>query len=138
MKNFAELKKQVESMNAKVSPLSKTQREIRFYEQDLKLNGVQFEFSMLLSELDPDRSEETFGPHNYTRTHYRLNWQRKDPSYIFTVTNIKANKTFPLIDCPEHLQTLVLPMLTAFIQEMANNFKDTLEYDEDYAEEEDS
>lgn len=133
---FEELKKQVEALNSKNGPLEKMAREIHFYEQDLRLNGILFEYSMLLSELEPDRSHETFGPHNYTRQQYQLNWQQFDKGHFFSLTNVLANKSVKLRDCPEHLQQIVLPLISIFIEHMAIKFKENCDFDKSYGTEE--
>lgn len=135
---FNELKKQIESLNNNNSsngPLEKMAREIHFYEQDLRLNGVKFEYSMLLSELEPEKELETFGPHGYTRQSYQLNWQQVEKNFFLTLTNVLANKSVKLRDCPSHLQTIVFPLINPFILKMAEKFKKDCELDESYATE---
>jgi hypothetical protein len=135
LNEFNELKKQVESLNSKNGPLEKMSREIHFYEQDLRLNGINFEYSMLLSKLEPEKEDETFGPHGYTRKNYQLNWQKVEKSFFLTLTNVLANKSIKLRECPEHLQQIVFPLINPFILQMADQFKNNCEFDESYATE---
>ena len=135
LNKFIELKKQVEALNSSNGPLEKIAREIHFYEQDLRLNKVNFEYSMLLSELDPEKVDESFGPYGYTRKNYQLNWQKMDKLFFFSLTNVIANKSVKLKDCPQHLQEIVLPLLGPFINQMAVQFKNSCELDEEYASE---
>lgn len=135
MTSFEQLKQQIESLNTNKSPLNKIQREIYFYEQDLISNSISIEHSALLSDLAPDLADEVFGPHNYTRKHYRLNWALQDKSFCFTITNVIANKTVKLKECPAHLQEIVISHLDVFIERMANEIKSNVEFDESYASE---
>lgn len=133
MTSFEQLKQQVESLNSNNSPLTKLQREIFFYEQDLIRSSICFDFSALLSDLDPENASKTFGPHNYTRQNYQLNWHKRDKNYQLSITNVLANKTVNLKECPSHLQEITIGLLNPFIELMAQNFKGNCEYDESYS-----
>lgn len=124
MSDFQDLKKQVESMNAKASPMTKLQRDIFYFEEDLRMNDVKSVYSILLSELDPENADIVFGPNNYTRKQYSLDWKVVNNKFHLMLTNVLANKSKLLKDCPEELQQISKDLFPVFIEKMSSVGKD--------------
>ncbi len=124
MSEFQALKKQVEAMNAKTTPITKLQRDIFYFEEDLRSNEVKGPFSVLLSVLDPENAEVVFGPHDYTRKQYSLDWKAHNNKLHMMLTNVLANKSKLLKDCPIELQQISKDLFPIFIEKLASVGKD--------------
>jgi len=120
MDDFQSLKKQVEGMNAKTTPMTKLQRDIFYFEEDLRSNDINAPFAVLLADLDPENAEVIFGPHNYTRKQYSLDWKLDGGKFNMMLTNVLANKSKLLKDCPVELQEIAKEAFPLFVQKMAN------------------
>ena len=135
MTDFKELKMQVEAMNATTAPLTKLQRDIFYFEEDLRMNEVKFVFTILLSDLDPENGDTEFGPNNYTRRQYSLDWKVFNNKFHLMLTNQLANKSKLLKDCPEELQLIAKNLFPIFVEKMSAVGKDIdqskLELEED-------
>lgn len=131
---FIALKKQVEAMSSGQEVPTPSQRKAAFWQMHLRDTGMAQEFSLLLSELNPNRSSELVGPHGHTYETYQLEWKHMGKkTFALMVTNIKAKKSLPLVKCPEYLIEIILPQMEIFIQKMITYLSDNATYDEDYA-----
>jgi hypothetical protein len=124
MDDFRDLKQQVEAMNAKTAPITKLQRDIFYFEEDLRASEVKLAFNVLLSDLDPENADAVFGPHNYTRRQYSLDWNIYNNKFHILLTNVTANKSKLLKDCSEELQQMSKSLFPIFIEKMAAVGKD--------------
>ena len=88
------------------------------------MNAVTSIFTILLSDLDPENADTLFGPNNYTRKQYSLDWKLFNSKFHLMLTNVLANKSKLLKDCPEELQQIAKDLFPIFIQKMAAIDKD--------------
>lgn len=131
------LKSQVEALNQGQPTLSKLQRKALFWQSHLRNQALEVEFSVMLSDLEPELANQALGPHGHNRSCYQLVWKKTGDYYGFVVTNIKANKSLPLVDCPEYILEAIIPNMDDYLQRLGKYLVDNASYDEDYASDSD-
>ena len=135
--NFEQLKTKVESLNSE-NKISKHQRKALFWQSHLRNQGLDVEFSLLLSDLEPDLAEQQVGPHGHTRNCYQLSWKKNNSTFSLVLTNIKANKTLPLASCPDYLLEIINSNMDLYLRRLSQYLVENASYDENYANEDDA
>ena len=130
--DFLKLKQQVESQNSK-RKITKLQRKAIFWQTHLRDQGLDVEFSLMLSDLEPDQANKSIGPHGHNHQCYQLAWKSVSGNFGLFVTNIKARKTLPLVSCPEYLLEIIVMNMDSYLQRLSQYLADNSQYDEDYA-----
>lgn len=116
-KEFLALKQQIESQNAKSPLFTKEQRLIIEKQDDLNDAKLFIEIKKSFSELCPHRADEKILPHLYTFKDYALGWvDGGNGKFQFQLSNLKAQKTLPLLKAPIHLQKISLDLLENFLE----------------------
>ena len=130
---FLALKQQVEAKNS-TPAISKSQRKALFWQNHLKDQKIDQEFSLLLPEINTDLAQKQVGPHGHTCDIYQLSWVRVQKNFFFQVTNIKAKKSMSLVKCPDFLLDVILPNMEAYLDKLFKFLIENANYDEEYAE----
>ena len=127
MNNFLELKKMVEAQNANSPLMSTLQRSIHEWERELFLAKLDHSENVLFENFVSSDSPVNLGPHNYSLRDYALTFECGEKSAKFIVTNLKANKSKPLKDCPDYIQSICLDHLPYYFELIAAKVDSTLE-----------
>lgn len=105
---------------------SKWQRDLNYYQQELRQAKVELPFAIMLSEVIPEERNNKVGIHGHTRETYRLEWINQPGGFTFILENIKANKKRPLSDCPDEILRDITPLLPLIIKLMASTAEQKL------------
>ncbi|EQC42918.1 hypothetical protein M899_0081 [Bacteriovorax sp. BSW11_IV] len=122
--NKADLQNMINMIMEKEAPKktisSKLDRDILHIERELRDNSIAYEYSILISELIPEKANDKFGTGTFGRDKYSLAWKiHHDGPFRIVLTNIEYNNEKLLLECPESFKSDLCPYLQRFVENMA-------------------
>ena len=110
--------------------MTREEREISLFEDELRESGLNFRVEMAFSELDPALESVVFNTeHGFEGRDYLLIWDKSPASgktYHLLVQNQKSSGCRRLIECPEAMKNHLLGFLHTFVVKISSKLTDQL------------
>lgn len=107
--------------------MTREDREIALFEDDLREAGLNLRVDMAFGELDESLASVVFNSeHNFLGRDYILVWDRPTPqskSYHLLVLNHKSTGMRRLSECPLAMKTQLLPFLHTFAVKVSSKLE---------------
>lgn len=127
--SFESLRNKVKEIENKVvkTDISKSARDIIFFQNLLIESNTEMEFDFLLADLSDSLKDFVYNKdHGFTGLSYKISWEFLDKKrWCFTVTNLKYQSKKLLIHCPEVMRSQFVENLGQ-VKEIYSNIKKNL------------
>ncbi len=108
--------------------MTRADREIALFEDELRESGLNFRVEMAFSELDLSLESIIFNAeHEFEGRDYLLIWDKlpaTSKAYHLLVQNQKSSGCRRLLECPEAMKNHLLAFLHAFAVKISSKLKD--------------